>query len=210
MRAAAEVAAPRVRPFPLRTGALAGGVAALLFWTIFFGGGSRDLSLSWLGTATVLAAAAAIAVALLGALPWPELDRAGTAFFVLAGLFVLWNGASISWSLDPDRSWAYTNRGLAYLAFACLGLFVGAVLPRSPRAVAGAFAVLLAGALGWALLGKVVPSLFPDGGRLARLRSPIGYWNALALLADMAAALGLSLASRRAHPHAVRISRGVP
>src|SRR5919201_6090627 len=150
-------------------------------------------------------ATAAVAAALLGAVPWPQPDRAGLAFLVLTALFVLWNGASISWSLDPDRSWAYTNRGLVYLAFAGLGLFAGAVLPRAPRAVASALAVLLAGVLGWALLGKVVPSLFPDGGRLARLRSPVGYWNALALLADMAVALGLWLAVRREHRHAVRI-----
>src|ERR671934_60970 len=62
------------------------------------------------------------------------------------------------------------------------------------------------GALAGALLGKVVPSLFPDGGRLARLRSPIDYWNALALLADMAVALGLWLAVRRGARHAVRIA----
>src|SRR5919204_72376 len=65
------------------------------------------------------------------------------------------------------------------------------------------------GALAGALLGKVVPSLFPDGGRLARLRSPIDYWNALALLADMAVALGLWLAARREHRPAVRIGGGV-
>ena len=206
MRAAAEVAVPRLRLFPTASGALVAAGGTLLFWALFFGGGSRDLSLSWLGTATVLVAAAAIAAALLGVLPWPELDRAGMAFVVLAGLFVLWNGASIAWSLDPDRSWAYTNRGLAYLAFACVGLFVGAIVPRAPRAVAGAFAVFLAGVLGWALLGKVVPSLFPDGGRLARLRSPVGYWNALALLADCAVALGLWLAARREHRHAVRVA----
>jgi O-Antigen ligase len=205
MRAAAEVAAPRLRPFPIMRGALAGGVGALLVWTLFFGGGSADLSLAWLGTVTVLAAAGAVAAALLGLAPWPELDPPGMAFVVLAGLFVLWNGASISWSLDPDRSWAYTNRGLVYLGFACLGLFVGVLLPRAPRAVAGSFAVLLAGVLGWALLGKVVPSLFPDGGRLARLRSPIGYWNALALLTDVAIALGLWLAARREHRPAVRV-----
>src|SRR5436309_14591448 len=143
MRAAAEVAAPRLRSLPITTGLLGGGAAALLFWTLFFGGGSRDLSLAWLGTAAVLAATAALAAALLGALPWPELDRAGLAFLVLAGLFVLWNGASISWSLDPDRSWAYTNRGLVYLAFACLGVFIGVVVPRAPRAIAAALALFL-------------------------------------------------------------------
>src|SRR5438477_10342739 len=97
MRAAAEVAAPRLRSLPITTSALAGGAAALLFWTLFFGGGSRDLSIAWLGTAAVLAATAALAAALLGALPWPELDRTGLALLVLAGLFVLWHGAAIPW-----------------------------------------------------------------------------------------------------------------
>ncbi len=49
-------------------------------------------------------------------------------------------------------------------------------------------------ALGWALLGVAIPSLFPDGDRIARLREPVGYWNALALLADAALALGLWVA----------------
>ncbi len=39
-----------------------------------------------------------------------------------------------------------------------------------------------------------IPSLFPDGDRIARLREPVGYWNALALLADAALALGLWVA----------------
>ena len=43
----------------------------------------------------------------------------------------------------------------------------------------------------WALAGKVVPALFPDGARAARLRDPVGYWNALALAADALLVLGL-------------------
>src|SRR5207244_12362642 len=89
------------------------------------------------------------------------------------------------------------DRGLVSLAFACLGIFLGSLVPRAPRAAAAALAVLLAGVLGWALLGKIFPSLFPDYGRLARLRAPIGYWNALALLGDAAVALGLWLARPR-------------
>src|SRR5436305_10018157 len=103
MRAAAEVAVPRLRLFPTASGALVAAGGTLLFWALFFGGGSRDLFLSWLGTATVLVAAAAIAAALRGVLPWPELDRAGMAFVLLARLFVLWNGASIAWSVYQDR-----------------------------------------------------------------------------------------------------------
>src|SRR5438445_3013679 len=51
--------------------------------------------------------------------------------------------------------------------------------------------------LGYALLGKVVPALYPDYGRLARLRSPVGFWNALALLGDFALVLGLWRSAQR-------------
>src|SRR5438128_570281 len=62
------------------------------------------------------------------------------------------------------------------------------------------------GRLFWigALAGKVVPALFPDGARVARLRNPIGYWNSLALVAATAVPLGLWLASSRGHHRAVR------
>ena len=30
---------------------------------------------------------------------------------------------SVAWSIEPDRSWAYANRGLVYLAFALVGAF---------------------------------------------------------------------------------------
>ena len=62
---------------------------------------------------------------------------------------------------------------------------------RGLRGVAAVLALVLALALGWALLGVAVPSLFPDGDRIARLREPVGYWNALALLAGAAVAFGL-------------------
>jgi hypothetical protein len=65
--------------------------------------------------------------------------------------------------------------------------------PRTARVAAAALAVVLGAALAWALLGKAIPALFADGDRAARLRSPVGYWNGLALLADAALALGLWL-----------------
>jgi tetratricopeptide (TPR) repeat protein len=112
---------------------------------------------------------------------------------------------TIVWSIAPDRSWAYLNRGLAYLALAVLGLYAGALVRRRPLVTtAGLLAVLLVGVLGWALLGKVFPGLFPDGARVARLRNPIGYWNALALIAALAMPLGLWLAAGRRHARIVR------
>ena len=54
-------------------------------------------------------------------------------------------------------------------------------------------AVVVGAVLAWALATKVFPSLDPDAERIARLQEPVGYWNALALLADVAVVLGLWL-----------------
>ena len=47
--------------------------------------------------------------------------------------FVCWNGVTMIWSIAPDLSWAYLNRGAVYVAFALLGL-----ARRRERAGAGA------------------------------------------------------------------------
>jgi hypothetical protein len=72
-------------------------------------------------------------------------------------------------------------------------------VPAPARTIAGGLAALLGLVLCWALLGKVIPSLFPDGARVARLRNPIGYWNSLALAAATAVPLALWLASARGY-----------
>jgi len=42
----------------------------------------------------------------------------GSVFFCALGAFVVWQGVSIKWSIQPSHSWDYTNRGLVYFAFA--------------------------------------------------------------------------------------------
>lgn len=183
---------------------LLAATSVLVGFSLFFGGGSSDDRLLWIGGGALLAATASGAAVLWGRLPAPAPSRWGTACIVLLAGFVLWNGISVVWSVAPDRSWSYFNRGLAYLAFLLVGLFVGSLVPRAPRLLAGGLAALLGLALLWALAGKAIPALFPDGGRIARLRAPVGYWNALALLGDVALPLGLWAAARRQHPHTVR------
>src|SRR5438874_867476 len=152
---------------------LVGGAAVVLgFCALFFGGGSTDAPLVWIGGLTLVAAALAAAAALLGFLPAPQLDAPALVFLgCLTGL-VLWMGVSISWSLSPELSWNATNRMLVYLGFAVLGVVAGSLVPRAPRAAADALTALLGLVFLWAIATKVSPWLYPDGGRIARLRSP--------------------------------------
>jgi tetratricopeptide (TPR) repeat protein len=143
---------------------------------------------------------------LLGVLAFPKLEGFGVAFLALLGWFVLWNGVSIVWSLQPDRSWEYFNRGIVYFAFALLGVLVGAASTRSVRAVALGLLGVFGAVLLWALLGKVIPNLVPDGERIARLREPLDYWNALALVGAMTLPLALWAAVRREHPWLLRVA----
>jgi hypothetical protein len=174
----------------------AGGVLAAI--CVLFSSGSSGGRLTWLGLAA-LCLATALGVAALAGLPRPALSReALVALGFLVG-FVAWTGISVIWSIEGDRSWSYLNRGLAYTAFAVIGLALGPYVRRWTYVLAAVLAL----PLGWALLGKAVPAL-GGSGRVARLSSPIGYWNALGLLFAMALPLALWLAARREHRHWLR------
>ena len=168
-------------------------LGALLAAAVFFGGGSRGSALATVGLGALIAAAIALVGALRGILPVATLDRAASVAVVAAAALVAWAGLSTVWSIAGDRSWEWFGRGLVYLSFLALGLLAGALVSGA-RQVTAVMGVVLGAALGWALLGVAIPSLFEDGDRIARLREPIGYWNALALLADGALAISLWLA----------------
>ena len=184
-------------PSLLGVGGLLAAVATL------FSAGSSNGRLVWIGLAALLVVAALGAGAFLG-LPRPALGRETAVALSLLAAFVAWNGVSVLWSIEPDRSWDYFNRGLVYLALAVVGIAVGSFVPRAARAWAYVLALALALPLGWALLTKAVPSIGSDTGRVARLSVPLGYWNALALLFAMALPLALWLAARREHAHWLR------
>jgi hypothetical protein len=175
MRAAAQRWSPLVAALGLTAGAL------------FFGGGSGDGSLPWLGGAAIL-----VALVLAATRPVP-----GGLFPLLPlALLAAWCAASVAWSIQPDRSWAYANRTFVYFAFALLGVFVA---DRLKELMVG-LAALLGAVCAWSLAGKALPWLYDDYERIARLRAPVGYWNALALLGAVALPIGLCLATRRRVP----------
>src|SRR5919201_1241452 len=163
MRAAAEGATTSGRAAAV----LAAASAVLVGCALFFSDGSAQGPLVALGTGALVAAAlGAVAVDLRFAAA-PRLGTPALVFLgCLAGL-VVWSAASIVWSAEPSTSWRFANRVLAYLAFACVGVLLGAWIRRASRVVAGALAALLAAVFVWALTAKIVPPLYPDYARLA-------------------------------------------
>ena len=187
------LASPPVRAAGERVGGLwaAFGAAALCFCAVFFGGGLADVNapLVWIGALALLLAALAAGFAPV------RLDRTAAVFLgCLLGLAV-WAGLTTIWSTSPDSSWTFTNRTLVYAAFAFVGVVVGRLVSRE-RLAEGA-ALLVGGVVVWALVVKCVPALYSDYGRLARLRSPLSYWNELALVCDAGVPLALWLGRKR-------------
>jgi hypothetical protein len=169
-------ATPELRS-PLPAGLALAGIA------LFFGGGAGNDALPWLG-----GGAALLALVLAATRPLPQNLR---VFVPLAALAV-WCALSIAWSVGPDRSWAFANRCFVYLAFGLVGAFLASHLRGLMLGFCGLFGAVCA----WALAGKVLPWLYEDYERVARLRAPIGYWNSLALVGAIALPLGLCLATR--------------
>ena len=148
--------------------------------------GPNEARIVTLAAIAVAVAALLAALALGGRLPIPALTRTGWLFLASFAALTVWVGASLSWSIQGDRSWDYANLTLAYAAFALLGVLAGA-----PRTVAAILAAGLGAAMLWGLAGKVIPALNPADDGTARMLGTLDYWNAFALLA--AAALPLAL-----------------
>ena len=160
--------------------------AALLLGAVFAGDSV------WTALAALLVAGGWGALALAGRAPLPG---GGVVLLGLLLATAAWSGLSIAWSVAPDLSWAELDRTLVYVAFLAVGLLLGAGRPRAAKLAAAALTVAFGAGVVWALAGKAIPAVFPDGGRAARLRDPIGYWNALALAADALLVLALSFAA---------------
>ena len=185
-------------------------VGVALMGATFAGDGSdHDAVLPVGGFAVCVVVACLVAVA-LGRLPLPRVGRWGTLLTGATAGLVLWTGASVAWSIVPDRSWDTFNKSVAYAAFLALGLALATVgWAIATRLAAWVLSVVLGAVLAWALVAKAIPALDPEGDRVARLREPVGYWNALALLADVAIVLGLWLGTERRHRRGVRVAGGV-
>jgi O-Antigen ligase len=193
----------RPRGFLAPQALVAGGSAVLIAAAVLFSDGSADNPLMWIGGLAIVAAAFAAVSAAVGTVPVPQLSRWGVATIGLFAGLVLWLGLSVIWSIEGDRTWNYANRAIVYLAFLVLGLAIG-TLRRVPRLAAGWLAAVTAVAIGVALATKIFPTLSVETERVARLNSPVGYWNVLALLCVFAVPLALWIAAPRSRPDWLR------
>ena len=155
----------------------------------------------WTAIAVLALAGGWSALALAGRTTVPG---GGTVLLGIVFAIAAWSGLSIAWSVAPDLSWTELNRTLVFAGFVGVGALLGAAGPTACRWAATALLTALGAAVLWALAGKAIPALFPDGGRVARLRDPIGYWNALALAADILLVLALTFAADAGKTRALR------
>jgi O-Antigen ligase/Tetratricopeptide repeat len=153
-------------------------------------GSDLEIGLALLGIGALVAAVAGWGLhgrARAGA--WP-----GVALLVAFGA---WCALSITWSISPDDSWVEANRTWGYALVAGLGIVLGASLENALEKVAIGFLGLATLIALYALGGKLFPSVIDHAGEVSRLRSPLGYWNALGLFCALAVPLGLRVAADR-------------
>ena len=181
------------------------GIAALAGWSLLAASGGGIDPGDGLGGGGPTGAFLALALgaplaAVVVAMAWDRAAlRSGPARLALAAAaaIALWSGLSIVWAAAPDLAWIDANRGAIALAALAIGLGLGALVPRAPLAFGLGLSAAAVLPVAIALGTKVAPGLLGADRDLARLAEPVGYWNALALVAAMALPGLLWLAGER-------------
>src|SRR5687767_9516989 len=181
---------------------LALALMALCAWALFSEGATSLQNESGLQIALCATALVTLAGVLFSPrlrLRAPATALAGVALMVL---FAAWVGWTIDWSIAPDLSWLQLNRWASYAIVATLGLVLGSSLSRAPERTAIGFLVVASAVALYALGGKLTPWVEISGlldlnhtSFFSRLRAPLGYWNALALVCVLAAPIAVRLAA---------------
>src|SRR5215208_6951745 len=167
---------------------LSGVVAALAIGTTARAGGGY-LPTTW-GWAT--AGPAAVATAALVIRSELRITRPAAAFLVLLAAVVAWTAASLLWTHSVPRTAAEVERDLVYLATAAAIL----LLPRSRPSLLAGTLVATCGVCAAGLVTRLFPERYGlDADTAFRLARPLGYWNALGLLAAIGAVLALGVVS---------------
>lgn len=168
--------------------------ATIILATAAATGGYFPRAWGWSAVALSLAAAGALLVN-----DRVELTRLELVTVGALSAFAAWAGLSSLWSASAPRSIFELHRDLVYIAAAAAFL----LLTRRRAAYLLAWSVLASAAVVcvWGLATQLFPDRFGlDTASLShRLARPVGYWNALAIIAVMSTllAVGVAASSRR-------------
>jgi hypothetical protein len=176
---------PRMRSVAAFGGAFTGVLGLALA-----NGGYFPTSWSW----AALALAFASALALLRPLELPS--RAGLIFSGGLAALLAWTAVSALWAPSLTRAVLELQRGALYVALA--GCFL--LLARRddvPSLVAGLLCGIVA-ASGYGLATRLFPERVGEFDSVAsyRLAQPLGYWNAVGILAVVGLVLAVGIAAR--------------
>ena len=174
-------------------------LAAALVALPFAAGGAVDTTLAtshatWTNVGLTILGAVLTAAGILAERPgrlW------GIGALVLMAAFAALEALSIVWSVVPDSSWLAANQVLAYLMVFAAAVTWARVAPGRWPAIVAAIAGAMAAICAWSLIVKVFPATLAPGNRLGRLQAPLGYWNALGLVAAVGMPCCLWLGARR-------------
>ncbi|MEA2172016.1 MAG: hypothetical protein QOF76_5316 [Solirubrobacteraceae bacterium] len=182
-------AAPSIEPTDRAPQILLLAVVACYVGACFAGGGQSLTQQRWVDTGLALCATGAAGAWLYARGLSLRPSWLGVAGVVGLVGFAAWSAISIGWSVAPDRSWSEANRSLGFAFVVFAGLVIGSSLPRAAERVGIALAVGTLPVALYALGGKTIPGFHIGGlidlnqtGYFSRLRAPLQYWNALAMV----------------------------
>lgn len=156
--------------------------------------------------ASLIVAAALIVRLILADAPLAGFTRLLAVAVGALMLYAAWVLLSADWSHSSSRALVEFNRTLLYV----LALVLFASVPHSPqrlRHVVWSLAIGFTVVCAAGVLTRTLPDVFTISApvQLERLSYPIGYWNALGLMAALGIVLCLHLASSEREPRVARV-----
>src|SRR3954468_6152378 len=175
---------------PRRGSILGLALLAACAYAAFAHGAVRIPDESWLQIGLYVAGLCA-AGAWLARGSGPRTTREGWLGIALLTAFGAWCALTMLWSVAPDQSWLEANRSLSYALVVVLAAGLGTVSPAAIQRIALGWLLVASAVALYALAGKVAPGAIAADEPIARLRAPLQYWNALALVCAMAVPVAL-------------------
>jgi tetratricopeptide (TPR) repeat protein len=173
--------------------AIAGGAALVTIFALAVGNGG------YFATAWGWAALGLLWLAVIAFLTRSSVEVGALELLFVGGLaaFAAWIAIGIAWSEDVSQTVLELQRMLIYVAGALAFLLV--VKRSNVRALLGGILAAIFLAAGYGLATRLFPDRlgrFDPDISVNRLAEPLGYWNALGLLAAFGVVLAIAFAAR--------------